>query len=144
MKHWNESKLQQPLLRQALEKQCIAVPNTKAIWGRLESDIIVLTKSCLTCEIEIKCSRSDFKADFKKTQKHKRLKSGNCPINKFFYACPTGMIEPNEIPSYAGLIYVSDDYTIETVIKAPTLNKSRISRVTTTRLFRSLAWKLIQ
>ncbi len=143
MRAWNETAIQQPLLRQALERGCVAIPNTKAIWGRLESDMIVLTKANVVMEIEVKCSRSDFKADFKKKLKHIKLSSGNCPVNKFSYAMPAGMICPSDIPSYAGLIYIHDDLRIETVIKAPSLNKNRISPVTTVRLFRSACWKLV-
>jgi len=71
-----------------------------------ESDYFAISKSGYVYEIEIKVTRSDFKADFNKVEKHNILKSrkGKMP-NKFYYCCPIGLISPDEIPEYAGLYY---------------------------------------
>lgn len=43
--------------------------------------------------------------------------------NKFYYACPENLIKIDEIPEYAGLIYVNDYGTANVVKKAPQLHK---------------------
>jgi hypothetical protein len=44
--------------------------------------------------------------------------------NKFFFACPDGLISVDEVPEYAGLIYVTDNEA--TIIKqAPVLHKRK-------------------
>ncbi len=44
--------------------------------------------------------------------------------NKFFFACPDGLLKVEDIPEYAGLIYVTD--TAATIIKhAPLLHKRK-------------------
>lgn len=103
------------------------------IWD-WESDYFCITASGYTIEVEVKISKSDFKADAKKAQKHFILKNamkemvtmpgqtfGNISQvyfikprtpNKFYYCCPEGMIKPDEVPEYAGLLYyrqVPDD-----------------------------------
>ena len=125
-----------------------------------ESDVWILTKSGLSVEVEVKVSRSDFFADFKKKEKHKLLSNHkkefvsvptngirkyymdgkafvycgeNCPTkfksipdsipNRFYYACPEGLIKPEEVPPYAGLIY-PDKYN-SIVKKAPLLHKHK-------------------
>lgn len=86
-----------------------------------ESDKLIETRSGLIYEFEIKVSKADFKNDFKnKEDKHKVLKSPQYaqlfeeyfPIrtdkkpNYFYYAVPEGMITADEVPEYAGLIYI--------------------------------------
>jgi hypothetical protein len=95
-----------------------------------ESDFFCISSSGYTIEVEIKISRSDFKADFKKTTKHIMLSRADknsvsvpsyewknvsafeyrAPIipNKFYYCCPEGLIAVDEIPEYAGLLYYSE------------------------------------
>lgn len=125
-----------------------------------ESDLFLLTKAGLSIEIEVKVSKSDFKADFKKELKHILLanhkkqnvlyKKGEysspyayvdgdyryvgydcCGVsfckpaekipNRFYYACPEGLI--SDVPSYAGLIYISESGVSKIVKKAPLLHK---------------------
>jgi len=46
--------------------------------------------------------------------------------NRFFFACPHGLIDVSEIPEYAGLIYVGDSVHSTKVIKqAPLLHKRK-------------------
>ena len=105
-----------------------------------ESDKLIETRSGLIYEFEIKISKADFKNDFKnKKDKHAILEGTSefLPYyeevkkkygekydyskyyrtdsfkkpNYFYYAVPEGLIDENEIPSYAGLIYIlPDDY----------------------------------
>jgi hypothetical protein len=83
----------------------IVVPNCCALTH--EADLLVLRKTGYIAEFEIKVSRSDFKADFKKVDKHNFLRAGHkwC-ANEFYYACEDGLIKPDEVPEYAGLVYI--------------------------------------
>ena len=106
-----------------------------------ESDKFIETRSGLIYEFEIKISRSDYKNDFKKEDKHVILEGKEKYIpsvkkldeftwwtddfkeerkkyyltenhkkpNYFYYAVPEGMISVDEVPDYAGLIYVLPD-----------------------------------
>lgn len=82
-----------------------------------ESDFFCVSKSGYVTEVEIKISRSDFKNDFKKVfcngmNKHEYLKSkGTYKPNKFYFAVPEGMIKKEEVPEYAGLIYINSEKT---------------------------------
>ena len=102
--------------------------------GFSECDVLRITESNIVYEYEIKTSRSDFKADYKKTYKHKRLSNPTYKIerylkwkqhpslpNHFIYVVPKDMVKPTEIPEYAGLIYVEGD-NIEIIKKAPKLH----------------------
>jgi len=53
-----------------------------------ECDLLVLSKSKYATEIEIKISKSDFKADFKKKHKHDHIL-----IKNFYYAVPEELEE---------------------------------------------------
>lgn len=128
-----------------------------------ESDVFGLTKSGYSVEIEVKVSKADFRADFKKQDKHYLLKHHkrennvfirdenpsfwyyddndkfkmhqfeSCRVrfckthekipNRFYYACPEGLISVDLIPDYAGLIYINDDGGFTTIKNAPLLHK---------------------
>jgi hypothetical protein len=139
-----------------------------------ESDFFSVTKSNYSYEYEIKTSRNDFFADFKKEIKHaileadesknsyivkekslfnstpyspklveyyKRVNYNREPTypqthidiinisnkprpNKFFYCCPEGLIKKEEVPKYAGLIYIKNkNYRI--VKNAPFIHKNK-------------------
>jgi hypothetical protein len=100
-----------------------------------EADMVSITKAGFLNEFEVKTSRSDFKADSKKTKKHEVLLEGcytpsyreNLYIerkyptkwqlteskriisgrpNNFYYCCPEDLIKPDEIHDNYGLIYI--------------------------------------
>jgi hypothetical protein len=132
------------------------------IWN-WESDFFCVTSSGYTVEVEVKISKSDFKADAKKEQKHFMLKnigkelavmpthsyirdaSGIAIVrprgpNKFYYCCPKGIINPEEVPEYAGLLYYTEEehsdnlYSHQDIIEVKTAkflhkNKPDISKV---------------
>lgn len=92
----------------------VVLPNF--FFGYSECDIFRITESDLVIEYEIKMSKSDFYADFKKKcngeSKHDNLKSGNgkyCP-NRFFFVVPSDLIPISDVPEYAGLIYYSNGW----------------------------------
>jgi len=90
-----------------------------------ECDFISFLVSGYCQEIEIKISRSDFYADFNKP-KHKLIKDkkfGNI-ANRFYYAVPKDMVTVDEIPSYAGLIYISENgFRVDIIRKSPLIHK---------------------
>lgn len=86
-----------------------------------ECDLLEITKAGYTYEYEIKISVADFKADSKKSRvtdyefkdgkinlftvnKHKENPDGG-RVNYFYYLVPKGLIKPEDVPAYAGLIY---------------------------------------
>lgn len=109
--------------------------NTQCIPGVGEADFLSVTGSSFIIEYEIKVSRSDFKADFKnKVNKHKRMSGtpidkkkymgydniakksiykdikevGKPFVNYFYFVVPRDLVSINEVPYYAGLIYVDE------------------------------------
>lgn len=68
---------------------------------------------------EIKVSRSDFKRDSAVKQREARLWS-----DRFYYVCPKGMVRPEEIPEWAGLIeYDQVGERLRVVLPAPKRDK---------------------
>lgn len=127
--------------------------------GLGECDVISISKSGYVYEYEIKVSRSDFKADFKKTWKHEKLinleplrildewmngkKTGGKVTqviipNYFYYVTPPGMLKVDEIPPYAGLGEETGESWIRIIKKAPKLHKHKA----TDRLIKSIAHNL--
>jgi len=119
-----------------------------------ESDFFVQKENGYCYEFEVKISRSDFFSDKKKVSKHLILATGkyqhanitinkNCTSredrwlteyiekehatrpNKFYYVVPEGMIKPDEVPVYAGLMYFTG-FDIVTVKEAPFIHKNKI------------------
>ena len=59
-----------------------------------------------------------------------QMAKGKRMPNYFYYAVPTGMIEPDEVPPYAGLIYIDSEYhyvaqSFHIVKEAPCLHKTK-------------------
>ena len=109
-----------------------------------ESDIVVVSKSDLIAEYEIKVSISDYKRDFKK-RKHQFLKynSVHSGPSRFIYALPGSLAEKAskiEIPDHAGL-YLVHRYQIQVIKKPPLLHKQKITDHQVKKLFRSLHYK---
>ena len=96
-----------------------------------ESDYLVITRSDIAYECEIKISRQDFLNDSKKKNKHLIIE-GNVAgklydwerPNYFYYVVPDGLIEESEVPEYAGLIYVNPG-CINVVKPAPKQHNSK-------------------
>lgn len=83
-----------------------------------ECDFFTVSKSNYISEIEIKISKSDFKADFNKEVKRGLLKHDilvdekyTYKPNKFYFAAPKGLIDISDIPREYGLIEVANNRT---------------------------------
>lgn len=110
-----------------------------------ESDFLAITRSLYAYEVEVKISVSDFHNDFKKTKKHKLLALQGTPKgyprnqrrpNYFYYGTPPGLITKEDIPPYAGLIYITGlekakqhigPCDLEYVKHAPILHKDKFN-----------------
>lgn len=82
-----------------------------------ESDYLCVTKSGYVYECEIKISRSDFANDLKHKRKKFELlneaaegkdKDKSLLPDYFYYVVPEGMISPDEVPAWAGLIHIRE------------------------------------
>lgn len=116
--------------------------------GMDECDVFGINRNGYSYEFEIKMSRSDFQAEFRnKIHKHKKLnnrdavkvydewKNGKrtgekCELiqipNRYFFVCPKGLILPNEVPEYAGLIYVyNNPISLKEVKPAKLLHRNK-------------------
>jgi len=98
------------------------------MYSYYEADILRITAAGYFHEYEIKVSKSDFKNDFvAKAEKHRKLKAktwvkGPCC---FWYMCPANLIQPEEVPEYAGLIWINPHFVEKK--KAPRLHKEKFS-----------------
>jgi len=112
------------IMREFDYRENLIVPNISNMMGLVpfETDMMVLTKSSYAHGFEIKISKSDLKADFKKVQHVKidHFFNGKTGIEKYFgrfkyfyYAVPEHLKECalELIPSFCGLwIYQKNEY----------------------------------
>lgn len=109
-----------------------------------ESDYLAITKGGRVYEVEIKVSHADFLNEAKRKEKKMQLLGGSImteeefcgfktfngdrPMpkpNYFYYVCPQGVIAPEEVPEFAGLLYIKDDDGFITVKSAPELHRKK-------------------
>ena len=101
----------------------IVVPNVYWSFFNYECDLIVLTPAKCVYEVEIKTSRSDLMADFKKKRFH-----NDGRIKRFYYAIPEGLLTHiNVMPDYAGVIFVREyqPKKYRAIVKREAKNKSK-------------------
>lgn len=116
-----------------------------------ESDYLTVTDSDYVIEIESKVSRSDFKDDFKKVEKHALLEAAEGVDNtkrpnKVYFASVRGLIGSWEVPKYAGLIEVhrnkDGELVCETTKEAPFLHKDKILDSLKDQLLLKFSWRI--
>lgn len=132
----------------------IVAPNIFLDWQFNEMDLLGIRRSGYIDEIEIKLSRADYLADFKKVVKiqsnyecivsesyshtgyyrklkHKALNDGEAHCNYFSFLLSEDLIEKCNIPDYAGLYSANIDKNgicrIKELKPAKLLHKRRIS-----------------
>ena len=141
--------------------------NTQSIPSVGEADFVSVNKNNFVTEFEIKTSRSDYKADFKKTGKHDLMKGvgrrsdyfdrdlrktvwSNKPfVNYFYYVVPKDLINIDEVPEYAGLIYVTRyemegggySYICDEIKKPKRFHKNKCEDSFIMRMLRSVMFK---
>lgn len=140
-------------------RQHIIVPNLSWGFGVHECDLFVITKAGMGIEVEIKRSKSDFLADFKKGHNHVDPQNR---IADFYYAMPKELYPKVEefIPEGAGVILCERylDYKKREVVYAyternpirrkgvkrlPLEDQLRVARLGTMRIW-SLKEKIIK
>jgi len=105
-----------------------------------ESDYLAITRSMYAYEVEVKISLADYNKDFEKQEKHQVMQgwfearkqalyeAGGWTRygrpNYFYYCVPDGMVDPKDVPPYAGLVYVSGR-NIKKVKDAPILHRDK-------------------
>jgi len=131
------------------------VPN--AFVGDNEMDFCCIRKSGYVDEIEMKVTKSDFLADFKKTSrvkidntyciknKHEAIAGGYLKSNHFSFLVPEELQKELIIPEYAGLYTFSKSikglYRIKEVKKPKMLHKRKISDKSKYLIVRKLAYR---
>lgn len=138
---WSEELIQQQLRYSFLSPNSVKYFIENLNIYDWESDVLKITKSGYAYEFEIKISRPDFKNDFKhKKKKHILLESkensSKIP-NYFYYVVPEGLVSEEEVPEYAGLIYVLGTiigngrvhYQFQEIKKAPKLHSNKIDEI---------------
>lgn len=105
-----------------------------------ESDYLAITRSMYAYEVEVKISLADYNRDFEKEGKHQVMQGWfearkqalyetgdwvryGCP-NYFYYCVPDGLVDPKDIPPYAGLAYVCGR-NLRKVKDAPILHRDK-------------------
>lgn len=136
---WTEEMIAEKLRWHLLSSSTVRyiLNNLYVFSNHWESDYLALTKSGYLYEGEIKISKSDFKADFKKENKHTLLREsyeklegveGKLRPHYFFYAVPEDLITAEEVPEYAGLVYMMEYFPYYRWVKqAPLLHKDKFS-----------------
>lgn len=133
-------------------KHRAVAPNIQFCPGtKWESDLVSISHSDYAFEYEIKIDRWDFIKDAKKPKiKRYHWADNFLPFRKFYYDVPEGMVSVEEVPDFAGLIYVGQhgnsikplNAVVKVVKQAPTRKVSKVSQKQISQLNRSLAWKL--
>ena len=135
---WSEELIQQQLRYSFLSPSSVKYFSENLNVYDWESDVLKITKSGYAYEFEIKISRGDFKNDFKhKKKKHLLLenKENNSKMpSYFYYVVPEGLVTEDEVPEYAGLIYVHATiignsrvyYQFQEIKAAPKLHTNKI------------------
>lgn len=92
-----------------------------------QNDLISVNRSGLLIEYEIKISRADFFRDAKKNKGQSFINSFRVDRtpNQFYYVVPIGLVEMEEIPSWAGLMYVNDKGIPYSKKKAPMIHTKK-------------------
>ena len=103
-------------------RQHIIVPNISwGLSGMHECDLFIIKKSGVAVEVEIKRTKSDLLADFKKDHNHKDRFNR---ISEFYYAFPIDLLNScyDLIPENAGIIVCErhKNYKGEEIVRAYT------------------------
>lgn len=140
-------------------KQAEVISNCHLL--EFESDFMYVTRAGYMHEVEVKISRSDFRADFKKESykpdrvtglnntfnKHIILPEGLTGLKSFSFAVPKDLITLDEVPEYAGLYYYyrtpnTNRAVLRMVKKAPTLLHPRpITKREIAHIYRSIKYQ---
>lgn len=143
------------------EKQHSPITTHFTGYGLGECDVISISKSNYIYEHEVKISKADFKADFKKAKhqlmlegrstSERMIKENNKMVpdtwyltpNYFYFVVPTNLVKVEDIPQYAGLIYMNENLQFEIIKKAPIIHKEKATSNFIRQLSHNLTCKLV-
>lgn len=129
IENWSEEKILSILDLQYLSRNACKYLIHNLFIFDWESDYLAITKAGLIHEVEIKISKHDFKNESKnKSAKFALFESRNesTMIPDFFYYCvPENLISVEEVPEYAGLLYINGYGFLTTPKSAPRLKKEK-------------------
>lgn len=118
-------------------KYRVVIPNVYPHPRYKEMDIMAIRPSGYVEEIEVKLTKSDYAADFRKTlnikdglvnkNKHQALKEGLSLCNRFYFLMPQDLADGIVVPEHAGLYILSNSGWIELIKKAPLLHRRKIT-----------------
>ena len=154
------------IIKSMVERQFPIFLTTFAGRGMDEADVFGINNNGFMYEYEIKRSRADFLSEFKnKDGKHRKLadrissktydvwKKGKRTDeketfiiipNRFYFACEEGLIKPEELPEYAGLVYIDPTINQFTEKKnAPLLHKLKANEQIYQRVSNILSQRII-
>lgn len=142
-------------LRLYRQQDHIIVPNVCAPW---ECDMLTITRSGYAHEFEVKVSRSDFLADFKK-DKHQLYASGasrqphpyrggNHPgweiPGRFWFVTLAGIVKAEDVPDYAGWIEVAPKWSPKQMKRAPQIHREKTSEAYRIKALHSMMFRYWQ
>lgn len=137
----------------------VMVPN--GFIGSVELDFAGIRKSGYLDEFEVKLSRADFLADFRKivnvkriqpdperpylnieeVPKHEAVQAGRWVANYFHFVIKEGIVTPGEVPEQYGLIVLLDKGGYRIVRDAKLLHKRKVSDDLKLNLAMKLHWR---
>lgn len=164
------SRLIQARIFHSVRSSCrLAMPNyTPDRW--FECDVWAVTKAGYGVEYEIKLSRGDYRADATKAHRSKyrrivepetgmprleripgnskhSLLAARSPVgpSRFWFVVPKGMVQPEEVPEWAGLMWASPWFelpTIQQIKRAPILHRQPACQKSIERAFTACYWRM--
>lgn len=147
----NSIDIQKSLYWHLFKKSHTLICPNKHLDKWFECDMLSVTGSDYLHEYEIKISKADFKADFKKIEKHKVLESSikkepltekklmrlKCP-SYFWYVTPIDLLTEEDIPEYSGWMEVSERTGVIIKRDAKRLNSNKIDDSCKMRILESI------
>lgn len=146
-------KMERAFFMSTIQRYSILAKNIYFGWEGNEMDLLGVRKSGYIDEVEIKLSKSDYLADFKKTHKagrtkHEAVAAGLLPCNYFAFFMPEELAGQCEIPEYAGLYTFRIDNTgngrISEEKRSPILHRKKIGDKTMIDIGRKMAYRYWQ
>ena len=129
--------------RERYERGVESVSNVYYFGRKWETDVLSLEKSGYLTDHELKISRADFLADFRKPRHAamKARKAGKgrraCP-NRFYFVTAPGIVTAKDIPPHAGWMVVQGN-RVEIRKRAPLLHKGKHDKA---KFYRKAYYKL--
>ena len=145
----NEHKIQNALYSWLEDKRHTLITPNVGLFGRYESDLVSVTAAGFVNEFEIKISRADYMAEFRrKKRKHAYLAAGNVfkrfTPNYYHFVFPerefTGW-KNQETPNYAGVILIGKNGEVKQMIQAKRLHNLKATEKELSYLSRGLMFR---